>query len=307
MENSHQVEEPSAETLAFQTSEKPIPKSEASSFCLIVMAGPEKGATYSLRSGTWTIGRSSVCDIVVSGRGVSRVHAEITLKPSGVAYLKDNNSTNGVFVDGQAISLTEIERGQTLGFGPEVQLHLELSSGGVQNLLKEMYQSATVDSLTGLYSRRAFEERLDEEFAVVRRHAMHSCLAVLDLDHFKAVNDDHGHEVGDLVLRALAQHLKEGVRTGDLVGRWGGEEFVMYIRQSVLEGGVMLLNRLRTEISDMDISLPDGKTIRITLSAGIVDLLDFSKWRDAFSCADKALYEAKAQGRNCVVPGIPGV
>lgn len=275
------------------------------SFCFIVMEGPDKGATFGLSTGQHTIGRTPDCDIVIQGRGVSRVHAVVTVKAHGDVVVEDLGSTNGIYLDGERITRGEMESGQTLSFGPEVKLRLELSSGSVQKLLRDMFESATQDALTGLYTRRGFEQRVEVEFAMVRRHGMSSCLAVLDLDHFKEVNDREGHEAGDIVLCELASLLKNNVRLGDLACRWGGEEFTLYIRQTDLAGGVALLERLRQEFSSLRIPLPTGHTTEVTFSAGVVDLREFEDWALAFRKADEALYKAKAEGRNRICPGKP--
>ncbi len=269
------------------------------------MEGPEKGATFGLSTGQHTIGRTPDCDIVIHGRGVSRVHATITVKAHGDVIVEDLGSTNGIYLDGERITRGEMESGQTLSFGPEVKLRLELSSGSVQKLLHDMFESATQDALTGLYARRGFEQRLEIEFAMVRRHGMSSCLAVLDLDHFKEVNDREGHEAGDLVLCELASLLKNNVRLGDLACRWGGEEFTLYIRQTELAGGIALLERLRQEFSASRTLLPAGHTTGVTFSAGIVDLREFEDWHMAFRKADEALYKAKAEGRNRICSSGP--
>lgn len=294
------MDDPAAETLEFQTRADEKPEQRGRSFCLIVMSGPDKGATYALSTGQCSLGRAEENDIVLSGRGISRLHAVIIVKPHGDVIVEDRGSTNGLYLNGERIERSSLEPGQTVGLGPEVMIRLELSSRSVQNLLQEMYEGATTDALTGLLSRRGFEERLQVEFAMVRRHLMPSCLAVLDLDHFKAVNDREGHEAGDLVLQRLASVLKMNGRVGDLACRWGGEEFTMYIRQTPLVGGVAVMQRLREQFAGMEIALPSGGTMRATFSAGVVNLLDFEDWRSAFRRADEALYQAKREGRNRV-------
>jgi two-component system cell cycle response regulator len=294
------MDDPALETLEFTTRADEKPELKGRSFCLIVMAGPDKGATFALKTGTCTLGRSHDCDIVLHGRGISRKHAVLHVKPHGDVIIEDQGSTNGIYLDGERITRCALEAGQTLGLGPEVMVRLELSSRGVQNLLQEMYEGATHDSLTGLYTRRGFEERLEIEFALVTRHKMSSCLAVIDLDRFKAVNDREGHDVGDLVLQALADLLKESARAGDLACRWGGEEFVLYIRQTPLVGAVTMLQRLREQFAEREIELPQGGRVRATFSAGVVDLLPFDDWRTGFRHADEALYQAKRDGRNRV-------
>jgi diguanylate cyclase (GGDEF)-like protein len=296
------VDDSAGETIEFRSAETPPEEPAGRSFCLIVMHGPDKGATFPLPHGVHTIGRAPDCDITVTGRGVSRTHAAVQVQPHGDVLVEDRGSTNGVFVDAERVTRPrQMEPGQTLGLGPEVKLRLEMSSGSVQSLLREMYKSATMDSLTGLLTRRGFEEHLEVEFAMVKRHQTSSCLAVLDLDRFKAINDREGHEAGDVVLRTVADHVKASVRTGDLACRWGGEEITLYIRQTPLIGAVTLLERLRKEVADCEIALPNGNRLRVTFSAGLIDLLEFQDWKTGFRRADEALYQAKAEGRNRVV------
>ena len=294
------MEEPLAETMEFLTPVQLTQLSEAPSFYLLVMAGPDKGAVFNLTVGRTTLGRSERCDIPVTGRGVSREHASLTLDHNGKAMLEDLDSTNGVFVDGVLTKKRLLAPGETLALGPEVQLRLEASTVGVQDLLQRMYQSATLDPLTGLFNRRTFEERLEEEFSVITRHKMESCLALVDVDFFKKVNDQYGHQAGDIVLQVLAAKLKEGVRTGDLVGRWGGEEFILYIRQAGLEGAVKLLERLRGDVEEMSIKVSEQTSLQITISSGVVALATYEDWHRAFQSADEALYASKANGRNRV-------
>lgn len=301
------MDEPRTEALEFFDAGQLIEKKTPSqTFYLLVMAGPDKGAVFDLSPGMTSLGRSESCDIPVTGRGVSREHAALSLREDGTASIEDRGSTNGVFVERVKVQSSPLKPGETIALGPEVQMRFEASSGGVQTLLQEMYKSATLDPLTGLYNRRSFEDRLDEEFSVITRHKMESCLAVVDVDHFKSVNDTEGHDAGDLVLKQLAMMLKQGVRAGDIVGRWGGEEFVLYIRQTGIEGALVLLNRLRERVAATDIPLEDGRDLRVTFSSGVAPLAGINHWRDAFKMADEALYKSKELGRNCVTPAQGG-
>lgn len=288
-------------TLEFVTAPRQRPSYSHRSFCLIVVDGPDKGATFSLVSGVHSIGRSPECSIVLTGNGVSRLHANVIVKAHGDIIVEDLDSTNGIFLDEKRVETAMMEPGQTLAVGPEVRLRLEMASPGLQDLLREMFVSSTRDNLTGLFNRRGFQERVEIEYAMVRRHQVSSCMAVIDLDRFKAVNDTHGHDAGDVVLRRLGRLLDDSLRVGDLACRWGGEEFTLYLRQTPLEGALIVLERLRASLSEMDITLPKGNTIRVTMSAGVVDLLDFDDWRIAFQVADEALYQAKSDGRDRVV------
>lgn len=275
------------------------------SYCLVVMTGPDKGAVLNLGQGETTLGRSEKSVLPVKGKGISRIHATLLISDDGMVSLRDNQSTNGVFVQGVRIQESRLNPGDVFGLGPELKIRLESTDGGLHELIQEMYRTSKIDALTNLLNRRAFEERMDEEFSVTKRHGLVSCLAILDIDHFKSINDTRGHDAGDEVLRRLASILKDKVRTGDLVGRWGGEEFVVYIRQSDLPGAKTLLDRLRELVANTKISLPTGDSLSVTFSAGLVSLQDSQDWRNALSKADEALYQSKENGRNRVTEVRP--
>ena len=269
------------------------------SFCLVVMTGPGKGTVHNLSYGQTTLGRSERTDLPVVGKGISRVHATLLVE-DGKVTLVDNGSTNGVFVQGVRVKEKHLFPGDVFGLGPELKVRLESTDGGLHELIDEMYRSSKIDALTNLLNRRAFEERIDEEFSVTRRHGLLSCLAILDIDHFKSINDNYGHDGGDDVLREVARILQKEVRTGDLVGRWGGEEFVVYVRQSDIDGATKLLDRLRNIVGSTPVKVEGENEIKVTFSAGVVSLENSNDWRKSLTQADEALYQSKERGRNCV-------
>ena len=142
------------------------------SFCLVIMTGPDKGAVRNLSTGQTTLGRSERTDLPVNGKGISRVHASLEVGEDGSVILRDNGSTNGVFCQGIRVKETQLKPGDVFGLGPELKLRLESTDGGLHQLIDEMYRSSKIDALTELLNRRAFEERMDEEFSVTRRHSL---------------------------------------------------------------------------------------------------------------------------------------
>lgn len=273
---------------------------------LVVITGAEKGAVFPLRPGTFVIGRSAQhSEIVVSGRGLSRAHARVQVDGECAGFtVEDLKSTNGTFLNGERVEKASFKPGDTLTLGPDVTLILEASDQSTQALLQEMYLGATQDPLTGLLNRRAFQDRFQEEAAATSRHDLQACLALIDIDHFKSVNDTYGHPAGDAVLVEVAQRLSSCLRTEDILARYGGEEFIVLARITLLEGTRVLLERMRQCVEATPFVVPTDKedrSIKVTLSAGFTALIKGSTMEQAVERADGALYEAKEKGRNRVI------
>jgi diguanylate cyclase (GGDEF)-like protein len=166
---------------------------------------------------------------------------------------------------------------------------------------KHLMVMATTDSLTGLANRRQIMKRLDEEYERSSRQGTPLCVATLDIDHFKQINDTYGHPFGDQVLREIAQRMQQSVRRYDIVGRIGGEEFLVVSPGSSLQDTVTMTERLREDVSSSGISMGTS-TVHVTISAGVALLgpADNSVG-SILKRADTALYKAKHSGRNRVV------
>ncbi len=164
---------------------------------------------------------------------------------------------------------------------------------------------AETDSLTGIATRRKGERDLDRYFRLARRHGHPMCLAVLDLDHFKSVNDHHGHAAGDAVLRRVAQLLHRSFRTEDVVARWGGEEFVVGMYSAHREDGVRRFREVLAALRDETFAGAGGAPFSVSFSAGVAAFPgDAPDLQQLYETADRALYTAKAAGRDQVVsPG----
>ncbi len=164
---------------------------------------------------------------------------------------------------------------------------------------------AQLDPLTGLNNRRAFYDKTSPLWAHAIRHAHVSSVMLLDIDHFKQVNDAHGHAHGDDVLKALANILRHSVRQGDVLARWGGEEFIVFLPETGQHDAIALAERLRAEIADIRIPHATG-AIAVTASFGIARKEDRHATLDALiAAADECLYQSKQQGRNRVTAGQP--
>ncbi|WP_416463063.1 diguanylate cyclase [Sphingomonas sp. VDB2] len=163
---------------------------------------------------------------------------------------------------------------------------------------RALQQVAARDSLTGADSRRAFLDKLDREIERVAIGAR-SSLLLIDIDHFKAVNDRYGHGAGDRVLSAFVERLRPGLRAGDSIGRLGGEEFAILLLDSDVDRASMLCERLRAILTE-PITVGASLAIGVTFSAGLVELDGASDRSAMLEAADKALYRAKHSGRNCL-------
>ncbi len=153
------------------------------------------------------------------------------------------------------------------------------------------FTEVRTDPLTGISNRRALEEALGSQFALMCRYKILFSVAIFDIDHFKRVNDEMGHLQGDQILQKVARLLDESVRETDVLARYGGEEFVIIMPQTSLDGACIFAERLRQKMAD---------EMEITISGGVTEALDGDTPNSLMTRADTALYSAKAAGRNCV-------
>jgi diguanylate cyclase (GGDEF)-like protein len=171
----------------------------------------------------------------------------------------------------------------------------------VAALVEESQRLATVDPLTLVMNRRAVLEALDAEISRACRHGRPYSVVLLDVDHFKQVNDRFGHATGDAVLAATGRLLRTLSRKGDLVARWGGEEFVVCLHATHPEGARIAAERIRGGIESMAVTDQEGRGIPVTASLGVVSLTKRDSVHALIDRADRAMYQAKAAGRNRVV------
>lgn len=160
---------------------------------------------------------------------------------------------------------------------------------------------SVLDGLTGLYNRRQFEIGLEQEYNRTKRHPSDFSLAILDIDFFKKVNDTYGHQYGDYVLKTVANLMKQAFRKTDLLYRYGGEELIMIMPETNIEGAIIPVQRLRRMIEEYDFDYNGVKT-KVTASIGLtMNYPEFNSPAELLKSADEALYKAKESGRNRVV------
>lgn len=175
----------------------------------------------------------------------------------------------------------------------------------VTELSKELAEQAHTDPLTGALNRRAMEEAALRETARSIRHGHPLCMIVVDVDHFKQLNDAHGHAAGDCALQALVRQARTILRGNDLLARTGGEEFTVLLPDTTSSAGVVTAERLRQVVEALEVPF-EGRRLRLTISAGVAEF-DPSQgtWESMMRRADAAMYDAKEHGRNAVSPPAP--
>lgn len=181
----------------------------------------------------------------------------------------------------------------------QMQLTEEESQRLKQSLQEQRFRAFN-DPLTELPNRYAYNDRISTEYSRWRRYRTPLSLVVIDIDYFKKVNDEHGHQGGDKVLKAIAQTLQEGIRESDFIARFGGEEFVMLMPETNLNEATKAINKLRLLIANQTIKLSSQVALKVTVSCGVAEFEGSDSADDVFRKADTALYRAKQKGRNQV-------
>ena len=170
-----------------------------------------------------------------------------------------------------------------------------------KKLQTQLESMATIDSLTGLANRQAFLQRAKNEFHRARRYARPLTVVMIDIDHFKSINDQFGHATGDEVLRQTADICQSSLRGSDFMGRVGGEEFVLLLPDTPLSNAFHVAERMRTHLFETPIELENGTLLNITASFGVASMSEAdSDLNEVLERADEAMYHAKHEGRNQV-------
>ena len=266
--------------------------------CLVVIYGPELGRKYGLESSSMTLGRSNKCDIQIDQESVSRAHSKI-VNASRAVRIRDLGSTNGTYVNDELVEERTLVDGDFIKIGSTIFKFL--SGGNIERAYhEEIYRLTTVDGLTQIFNKRYFSEALTREIARASRYRRELSLVMFDLDHFKDVNDTHGHLAGDAVLKTLSLTVKAKIRTEDIFARYGGEEFAIILPEIDGHNAHQFAEKVRRIVETTEFRF-EGTQIPVTISMGVATLDPEEATPAAIiRRADERLYEAKSAGRNCV-------
>ena len=267
--------------------------------CLLVLAGGDVGRMYKLSDGPTVIGRSHKVDIRLDDNSISRRHSMIVMKGAS-AKIEDLASSNGTLVNGREVSVATLHDGDKIRIGEKAILKFTFHDRLDESFQRKMYAAALRDPLTKLYNKKYFLDHLSNEVAYAKRHQTALSLVMVDLDHFKSVNDQYGHVTGDEVLVAVASLMNDLLREEDVLARYGGEEFAVICRGLGIDTAGRVAERLRAKLEATPIVTAE-RHLRLTLSAGVAELqAEHDTPVSLIKEADAALYAAKRGGRNRV-------
>ena len=272
--------------------------------CAVVTAGDFAGALFVLEPGSTLVGRGRQCDIVLDDEQVSRVHCRFVVDGQAVV-LEDLDSTNGVRVDGTPGLRFALHPGCHIALGTKTALRFGYHAPAEVEQQRQLYEASIRDALTGVHNRRYLTLQLLSELNNLQDPNDKMALVMLDIDHFKRVNDTYGHPAGDHVLTQVARTLTESVRGEDVVGRVGGEEFAVLLREADARAAWACAERVRATVEATDFAAI-GERLRVTVSLGYAVARGGEGVTVAglVGAADRRLYEAKQGGRNRVEPSI---
>jgi two-component system cell cycle response regulator len=265
---------------------------------LIVLVGSNVGEMYRIDGNEAVLGRSPTAQVRFNDEGVSRRHARV-LEMGGSIVVEDLKSANGTLVNGEVVERRALKDGDKVQLGPNIVLRFTYHDELDESFQRQMYDAALRDGLTKAFNKKYFLSRLETELAYSRRHKTALSLIMMDVDHFKRVNDNFGHPAGDAVLVGLAGIVLRTIRTEDVFARYGGEEFAVICRGVPRDNACVLAERLRS-ICELTSFEHEGKRMPVTISLGVAGFPEFGAETSLqlVAAADEALYTSKNGGRN---------
>ena len=278
---------------------------------LLVQRGPRIGDWYAFPDGAHevVVGRDHEAGFRIVDASVSRLHARFLVEAGEAGtprvWLEDMGSTNGCRVGRRRITdRTLLHEGDIVCLG-DIVLRYRLMDGedrAFQEDIEQQVRNARKDPLTRLFSRRYLDDQLPGLIKAHRRNGQEISLLIADIDHFKAVNDVHGHMVGDEVLWRVAEAIRSSVRMADSPVRYGGEEFCVILPGTPMREALFVAERVRAAVEALDLTVV-RPSLRTTVSVGVAELADDEEQLQWMERADVGLYDAKRRGRNQVVAG----
>jgi two-component system, cell cycle response regulator len=276
-------------------------ETQEANLVLIYPTGPRLGTRYPLADTSNLVGRTEDCQVYTPDGSVSRCHARIVREEDGRYRVIDLDSSNGTFVNNVLVKSTVLRDGDYLRFGNCI--YRFLGGGNIENEYhEEIFRLTVLDGLTHVHNRRYLTEFLDLEVTRSCRHHRPLAVVMLDLDHFKQVNDRMGHLAGDMALQELCTRVQTAVRPGDLLARYGGEEFVVVLPETDAVTAAGIAERIRAEVAHRPFTFNTTRyQQRVSAGVATTDGKAALTVADLLQTADENLYRAKACGRDRIL------
>jgi two-component system cell cycle response regulator len=288
----------------------PPAREAGGSIMLIIIAGSEAdfGKHFILEKEQVLLGRAGSNDIAIHDGRISKVHCVLSISkdPGGSERiaLRDLDTTNGTYVNGEVVTQTELQAGDKIQIGDTV-LQLNYNDEIEKEFHRKLFDLAVRDALTGMYNKRFVLNEMENHMRIARRNGRVFSIILIDIDDFKQINDRCGHPSGDEYLQHVAALFAHSLRDQDIAGRIGGEEFLIVLPETGIEGAFQLAGRIRKNVEEFVLD-PGGRKIRTTISAGVCQFDSrIDDTRDFLNMADQALYEAKRAEKNKVLRALP--
>jgi diguanylate cyclase (GGDEF)-like protein len=263
-----------------------------------------------------TIGRALEADVRVNDSRTSRLHVRLSTEIDSNGQVRwrltDLGSTNGTMVNGQVVTEVLLNEGDKIVIGDQL-FRFDMLDEIDREFQQQIHRLLAHDELTGLLTSKSFLSELRREAARAEAESVPFCVLMMDLDHFKVVNDTHGHLVGSRTLQEVGEVIKKALRAGDVAARFGGEEFAAFLLDADYAQGLVAAERVRFAVAQHQFSASagetfDSKTHQITISVGVAAYPDDAKDPiHLIELADSALYRAKRNGRNQICAYRPSL
>ena len=279
---------------------------------LVFMRGEQLAAPIPLERDEVVLGRALEADVRINDARASRLHARIRIEQDAETNapryrLTDLGSTNGTLLNGQPVSDAFLQHGDKLNIGEHL-IRFDLLDDFDREFQRQLYRLIAHDELTGLLTSKSFFSELRREAARAESEGRPFCVLMMDLDHFKRVNDTCGHLVGSQTLEEIGGLITRALRAGDVAARFGGEEFAAFLLDADCAQALVAAERVRSAIEEHAFSatrrvagMEENRTLRITISIGVAAYPDDARDPiELIELADTALYHAKQSGRNRV-------
>lgn len=289
--------------------EKPAPIPTQRRPALVSLRGELLAVPIPLDRDEVTLGRALEADVRINDSRASRLHARISVERNAEndsvrCVIKDLASTNGTLINGQVLSEAVLSEGDKISIGDQL-FRFDMLDEIDREFQQQIHRLISHDELTGLLTSKSFFSELRREAAQAELKSHPFCVLMMDVDHFKEVNDTYGHLVGSQTLEEIGSVIKNALRAGDVAARFGGEEFAAFLLDADYAQGLVAAERVRSAVENQEFLsarrnvLAPAKKLRITISIGVAAFPDDAKDPiELVELADSALYRAKRGGRN---------